>query len=339
MPTKILVVETPSFQLGANAGESAERLTPETFPARLSRHEKESAAGGADTLFVLAPSDLRHQNAFADAANGASSVSLCYFASTQDAIRFLPSLLLFAGGERPQGVKSYLQKESTIYSESLFSPAAVGTKLDPCFAFARERLTGENATNAWGCLQALVFLGLQSMPEQGEKGTGEKIDIQIGADEKIVAFTVRFDAAAERLPVLRGNAILTLPRFTAGVIETRFLESSRKIEFTCIFFRNPGSASRTIEIVSFHRQAELENAADVKGFTFKTFGSLGGEAPVQKKAGGGFKKKFSDQVRVAGGGAAEPEAVTKVAGGVAGEPNNVVTIRSDAPAPYSSSVV
>ena len=349
MPTKILVVETPSFQLGANAGESAERITPDAFTARLAQHVSE---GGTETLFVLAPSEVRHQSSFAEAATGDCSISISYFSGVNDAIRFLPTLLLFAGGDRAQGVKCYLQKQSTIYSEALFSAKSVGTKLDPCFVFARSRLAGEMATNAWGCLQALAFLGIQSLPEQGEKGTGEKVDIQIGADEKFVAFTVRFAAGKNRLAALRGNAILTLPRFTAGVIETRFVESAAQIEFNCLFFRTPGF-ERTIEISTYNRRAELEKADEVKGFTFKSFKDLESDAPApaSKTGGGGFKKKFSDQVKVVGGSspatelilvkgkAAEKETSTMVTGGASGADEGIATVSGGAPAPYASPTV
>lgn len=349
MPTKILVVETPSFQLGANAGETAERIAPEAFAAR---HAQHVSAGGTDTLFVLAPSELRHQNAFAEAANGDSSLSLCFFSGVNDALRFLPTLLLFAGGDRAQGVKCYLQKQSTIYTEALFGAAGVGTKLDPCFTFARSRLSAETATNAWACIQALAFLGIQNLPEQGEKGTGEKVDLQLGADEKFLAFTVHFSAPKERLISLRSSAILTLPRFTAGVIETRYVESASQIEFTCLFFRHPGLEC-TIEIVTYNRRAELENAEDVKGMTYKSFTALSADAPAPaslKKPAGGFKKKFSDQVKVVGGsspadelilvkgGPREAETSTMVKGS-AGGPEGIATVSADAPAPYAPTLV
>jgi hypothetical protein len=347
MPTKILVVETPLFQLGANAGEGAERISAEGFTARIAQHVN---SGGTDTLFVLAPSEVRHQSAFAEATTGDSSVSIGYFSGVNDAIRFLPSLLLFAGGDRAQGVKCYLKKESTIYSEALFSAKSVGSKLDPSFVFARSRLSADISANAWGCLQALVFLGLQNLPELGEKSTGEKIDIQLGADDKFVAFTVRFAATQERLVALRGNAILTLPRFAAGVFETRYVESAEQIEFTCLFYRQPG-LERTIEIVTYNRRAELENAEAVKGFRYKSFGNLEEDAPVSaKNAVGGFKKKFSEQVKVVGesspanelilvkGSAGEAEGSTRVKGSAA-IADGITTVSGDAPAPYASPTV
>lgn len=292
MPTKILVIETPTFQLGANAGATAERIDPAAFPERWRKHHTE---GGTDTLFVLAPSEIRSQEIFSEAVKGPAPVTVAFCASQQDAILFLPSLLIFAGGERAQGVKDCLADGSTIYSDTFFNGKGVGARLDPCFAFARGQLNPTAATNAWGSLQSLVFLGLQNLPEQGEKGTGEKVDVQIGADEKILAFTVRFEIKPEMLEAVRYNPLLNLPRYAAGAVESRFIQVGNKFEFNCLFFRS-GGTERPIEILSYHRDAALEDASFVKEYSFKTFAALGGDAPAEKPKKGGFKKKFSEQV-------------------------------------------
>ncbi len=334
MPTKILVIETPHFQLGANAGETAERASPETFPATLKKFQGE---GGTDTLFLLAPSDIKTHAAFGEAVNGPASVSVAVCESQQDAIRFLPSLLIFAGGDRAQGVKDCLGDGSTIYSETFFNGKAVGTRLDPCFNFARTRLSGVLATNAWGCLQSLVFLGLQNLPEQGEKGTGEKVDVQIGADDKLVAFTVRFEIKPDQLAALRANPLLTLPRTAAGVFESRFIQAGNKIEFNCLFFRS-GGAERPIEITSFHRDAALEDASFVKEYTFKTFAALTEPAPEEKtkvKGKGGFKKKFSEKMAESSPPPATEE--TKIASDISG-PVGSTTVKG-APAAAEAKVV
>lgn len=322
MPTKILVIETPNFQLGANAGEQAERLDPAAFPARVQQHQE---SGTKDLLFVIAPDDLRFQPAFANASQGPGSVSVAFFPKTEDAVRFLPSIFLFASDTRALGAKECLAKGSTVYSETLFNGKAVGSKLDPVFAFARRKLSSLAATNAWGSIQALVFHGLQLLPEQGEKGTGEKVDVQLGADEKVLVLTVRFDLPAANAAGARMNPILALPRAAAGVFESRYIADAQKMEFNCVFFLQNGPA-RPIEISSFQKEAGLENPEAVKDMQFKGFGAIDTSGAEEQRVvkggkGGGFKKKFSAQV---GNEAPAPGPVATVAAEAPPAPQKVV---------------
>ncbi len=325
MPTKFLVVETPSFQLGANAGEKTERVDPAAFPARFQKHVDETKAGANDLLFVLAPSELRLQSAFSDVVSGDAPVSLAYFASQQDALRFLPSLLAFDGADRSGGAKEFLGKGSTIYSETIFNGKAVGTKLDPCYVFARQQLTANAAASAWACLQALVFLGIQHLPEAGEKGTGEKVDVQLGADDRFLAVNVRFPCPPEKYPFLRANSILGMPRVSSGIFELRYVAAGGSAELTCLFPRAAGETGRTVEITSWQPSSALENGAEVKDYQYKTFGAIPGEGESAPKKVGGFKKKFSDQVKVKGGGTSTEDSTT-VSGGAPASAETLTTI-------------
>jgi|GEM_PF-4836059 len=309
MPTKFLVIETPHFQLGANAGEQTEKIDPASFPARLKQHRE---ANTNDLLFVLAPEELRYQLVFQDAGSGPGSVSVAFFPKAEDAIRFLPSIFLFASDTRSTGVKNTLAKGSAIYLETFFNVTSVGSKLDPVFAFARRHLTALSATNAWGSIQTLVFQGLQSLPEQGEKGTGEKVDVQIGADEKLLTLSVRFDLPKEKVPGTRVSPVLTLPRSSAGIFESRFVAEGEKMEFNCLFFRDGGPV-RPIEIQTFENAAALENPASAREYSYQAFSAISTAMPEEKrvvKAGKtGFKKKFSAVINPSG---AEPEAVSAI---------------------------
>lgn len=305
MPTKFLVIETPQFQLGANAGDKAEKTDPAGFPARLKQH---IATNSKDILFVLAPEELRYQGVFQEAANGPASVSVAFFPKVEDAIRFLPSIFLFASETRTIGVKDALTRGSAIYTENFFNGNSVGSKLDPVFAYARRHLSPLAATNAWGSIQSLVFHGLQNLPEQGEKGTGEKVDVQIGADEKLVLLSVRFDLPAEKAGAARGSPLVSLPRSAAGIFESRYVADGKKIEFNCLFYRSGGPA-RPIEIQTFHGTSALENPETVQDYSFRTLSTIQGDVIEEKtvvKARGGFKKKFSAQIDPAAAAAAEP---------------------------------
>lgn len=302
MPTKILVLETPTFQLGANAGPDTEKLSPMAFSGRLQKHRE---SGAKESLFVIAPEEVRFNGIFSEANHGPGNLSFALFSRVEDCIRFLPSLPLFYGDTRTTGLKDCLQKGSTIYSTSLFNGKNVGSKLDPAYAFARRCLSLGQSANAWGCMQSLVIHGLQFLPDLGESGTGEKVDVQVGSDSKHFALTVRFDVPAEKVAMVRSSPILNLPRTSTGVFESRFVAEAGKMEFNCLFFRENGP-ERTVEISSFLSLGTLEDAGSVSTYQFKGFENLDGAVPEDKRkvsGKGGFKKKFSAQI--------DPEALKK----------------------------
>lgn len=308
MPTKILVLETPTFQIGANAGPGTERLSPMAFSDWLRKHRE---AGAKENLFVIAPEEVRFHNLIAEANQGPGSLSFALFSRVEDCIRFLPTLPIFYGDSRSTGLKDCLQKGSAIYSQSFFNGKSVGSKLDPAYAFARRSLSPSQAANAWGCLQSLVIHGLQFLPDVGEKGTGEKVDVQVGCDEKHFAVSVRFDAAPEQLSAVRSSPILNLPRTCTGVFESRYVAEARKMELNCLFYRN-GGPERTVEIAGYLATGALESAESVSTYQFKGFESLDGAVPEDKRVvtgKGGFKKKFSQQIDPEAAKAAETVSV------------------------------
>lgn len=295
MPTKILVLETQAFQLGANAGSDTEKLSPMAFSERLQKHRE---SGAKENLFVIAPEEVRFHQIIAEASHGPGNLAFAMFSRVEDCVRFLPSLPIFYGDTRTTGLKECLQKGSVVYSVSLFNGKNVGSKLDPAYAHARRCLTPAQASNVWGCLQSLVIHGLQFLPEVGEAGTGEKVDVQVGSDDRHFALTVRFDAGPEQVANIRSSPILNLPRTCAGVFETRYLDESKKMEINCLFFRQ-GGPERTVEITSFVETAGMENADTVSNYQFRDFSYIDGAVAEDKqvvKGKAGFKKKFSAQI-------------------------------------------
>ena len=295
MPTKFLIVESDIFQLGANAGEGAERIDANACLERLKGHLEACKAGSTDLLFVLCPSELKQKAEFVEATKGGSFVSIAFCRNSADALHILPVLPLLSNQNRTIGAKAWLKKGSTVFSESFFSAKAAGSRLDACFHFARSKLSAETAAKAWASLQALVFLGIQNLPKRGEESSGEKVSVQLGADEKILAFTVRFDLSPTQLPALQADPILALPRAVTTMMEMRFLEAERQIEFSCLFFRNDESM-QPIELQSFHQRSGAESEADASDYIYKSFESLDEENkdprpdPAQTSP---FKKKFS----------------------------------------------
>ena len=324
MPTKILVLETPTFQLGANAGADTEKLSPMAFSARLQKHRE---SGAKENLFVIAPDEVRFNSIFSEADKGPGSLTFALFSRVEDCVRFLPTLPIFYGESRTRGLKDCLQKGSAIYTTSFFNGKNVGSKLDPAYAFARRSLTPGQAANVWGCLQSLVIHGLHFLPNVGEEGTGEKVDVQVGCDDKHFALSVSFDVPPEQAAAVRASPILNLPRTCTGVFESRYVAEAKKMELNCLFYRQ-GGPERTVELSGYLATGALENAEAVATYQFKTFDTLDGAVPEDKrvvKGKGGFKKKFSEQVDPAAAAIAAEEASVVVLPAKA-EPQQKVTV-------------
>lgn len=295
MATKILVVESPGF-------------TPEWPGSDVIKIENISdyiPADGDDALFLL-PAALREDPNTGALLESGAAISCLLVPEGLPAGNM--KALAFLAAPRTTGVKNTLAKGSTIYSETFFQAGKVGERLDPCFRFARGKLSPKRAVDIWGSLHAMLFLGISSLPEQGEKGTGERVDVQIGADDGLLAFTVRFDLPEEGLAEFRSHPLLALPRAAADFFELRYLQDAKKVELLAVVFRQ-GEAGGAIEAQTFHPSAAMEKSGE---YNYQTFGSLGGSENEEKRViKGGFKKKFSETIKVTGG-APEPETVTRV---------------------------
>lgn len=295
MATKILVVESPGF---APEWPGSELIKFEDIPNAL-------PADGDEAIFLL-PASLHNDPNVSALLESGSAVS-CLLVPERYSSSHLKRLSFLASA-RNTGVKNCLAKGSTIYNETFFQAGKVGERLDPCFRFARAKLSPKRAVDLWGTLHAMLFLGISSLPEQGEKGTGERVDVQIGADADLLAFTVRFDLAESNLSSFRSHPLLSLPRGAADFFELRYLHDAKKVELMALVFLQ-GEANGALEAQSFHASAAIEKAGE---FTHQSFSSLqGAEIEEKRVIKGGFKKKFSEAVKVAGG-SAETEAVTKV---------------------------
>jgi hypothetical protein len=324
MPTRILALETTSFKAPADLPPDTARADSQAFPALAEQHH---GADTKDCLFVLAPAECRSQSAFSKALRGPNSICVMYFQKPEDISRLSAQTIALASDSRATGVKECLPKGSTIYSESFFNANMIGSKLDPCFQLARKHLPPSVAVNAWGCLQSLVFFGLQTLPDQGEKGTGERVDVQIGGDKSTVALTVRFDLPQDMLQITLDNPLLSLPRVAAGIFECRYLMNGNKMEFNCLFFGENGPLL-PVEAIAFRREPALESTEAVKTYNFRNFGTLAaamGEKEEKRVVKGGFKKKFSENVKVAGPAPAAEEATT-IKGGSSAAPEQKIVV-------------
>lgn len=296
MPTKILILESANFTVASELRD-AKRVNVDDSASL------ESTLAEDSIRLILAPADLRGQNAAIDAfletAAGADSgaISIAYFRKSEDCAEYLPFLDSFISDLRATGVKTFLQKGSSIYSETFFHAGGIGQKMDSCFRFAHARLSPARAIDSWAALQSLVCTGIRSLPQQGEGGTGERVDVQIGADANRVVFSVRFDSSEETALELRKSSLLETVRASCDLFEFRYFAESKKVEILGMVFAG-NAATRGIEVQTVQASAALEATDDVKEYEFKNFGSLAGDAPEDKRVvkGGGFKKKFSERL-------------------------------------------
>jgi hypothetical protein len=292
MAMKILVVKQPGFDLSPEAWKGAEPAELEKIPAIL---KSDIPPGGRSLL--LAPAALRKAPQIAGLLDAGLPITCLFFQSGAEANQFGPVLTFLASEDRSTGVKNCLAKGSTVYSETFFQAGKVGERLDPVFRFAREKLGARRALEAWSTLQSFLFLGIRALPEQGEKGTGERVDVQLGADGNRLAFSIRFDLPPEETIGMRRHSLMELARDAVDFFEFRYLQSAGKAEFLGLCFLSTEAAT-SIEAQSFHPEAALESAQSVKDYVFETFGALHGSAGEEKRVlKGGFKKKFSERVK------------------------------------------
>ena len=166
MATKILVAEAPGFSPG---WKDSQKIKIE----EIANHLPE----GSDSAVFLAPAAAKDDPSFGALLESGASISCFFFPDGFSPER--SARLSFLGSPRSTGVKNALAKGSTVYSETFFQAGQVGERLDPCFRFARSKLSPKRAVDVWGTLQAMLFLGISSLPEQGEKGTGERVDVPL----------------------------------------------------------------------------------------------------------------------------------------------------------------
>ncbi|RZA05622.1 MAG: hypothetical protein EOP11_12400 [Proteobacteria bacterium] len=290
MATKILLLEAPGFMQNFISFPEAS-VTP---PAAC--RETWANLSAADSLLTLAPSSARFDPSLSEAFDkSAGSLACAYFQRAED---MQSSELGFLNEEsRGFGAKAFLAKGSSIFTETFFNATGVGQRLDPVYRFARAKFAAGLSLDAWASLQALLFLALRELPSMGEAGTGERVDVQVGADDKRFVYSVRFDLKPGAFAILRRQPILELARACAGIIELRYVRDANKAEITVLF---PLSArpSGCIEVHAVHGTSALETVDSAKDYSFQTFGAMPAhDAPEQRvlKAGG-FKKKFSDRV-------------------------------------------
>jgi hypothetical protein len=292
MATKILVVKAEDNSSFQPNWPGAETLDLAAITTLLPTLPKET------NITLLAPKALQKNSVIQGYFDAGFPLTCLFFQDQEQANQYAQPLNFLSSETRTTGIKDNLTKGSSIFTETFFNAGKVGERLDPCYKFARDKIGTTRSVEIWGAFHSLLFLGIQSLPEQGEKGTGERVDVQVGADANCFALSVKFDFAAEKWPDLRRNALLEVPRSAIDFFELRYLQNAKKVEILGLCFFN-SKKPLSIEGISFHTSNALEDSKTVKEYNFQGFGSLKGSNPEEKRVvKGGFKKKFSEQVTI-----------------------------------------
>ncbi|MGZ6289328.1 MAG: hypothetical protein ACXWQO_14165, partial [Bdellovibrionota bacterium] len=266
---------------------------------------------GPTPILIVGGLEIKHDPQFAHLLEDCTQpFSFLQFSRAEDAIRFAPRLPFLSAEGRTSGIKEALKPGSTIFTESFFNVTAIGTKLDTCQELAGARLAPAAALSAWASIQSVVFLGLQSLPE---KSAGEKIDMQIGTDDKQLVFSLQFPIAREKLTSFRRHPILETLRSASGFFELRYHKAGSTLEIVSIFFAQE-KPEWPVECHSFVPVTALEKNSSVAEYTFRQLGSLRGREATSAAAAAAapaapspFKKKFSERMIVAAPAEAAPE--------------------------------
>lgn len=311
MAIKIVIVETVKFHGLPDLWPDVKRVGATDGTEKVSEALRE--LNGSTTL-VVASAELRNSPCFEAAlAAPGTRTTVAYIGEPEDFTLCSGTLMQFMAEQRATGVKTFLEKGSSIFSEALFNAGAAGEKLDSCFRFAHGKLTPGRAVDAWGALQSLVFVGIKSLPNQGENGTGERVDVQVGADANRFVFSVRFDNPASEAERMRRAPLLEVLRTSCDVFEVRSLTGTNKLEILGFVFTG-ACPKKPVEIHTCQVDAGLETATDVREYEFRGFHALAGGGPEEKRVfKGGFKKKFSDKVMVAAPDPVEAPAEVRIA--------------------------
>lgn len=290
MATKILMLESPGFMQNFISFPEA------TVTPAAGCRDAWAGLSPTDSVLTLAPASARFEPGLGDAFDQTKgNLSCAYFQRADD---MQSSDLGFLNEEtRPLGAKSHLAKGSVIFSETVFNAVGVGARLDPVYRFAKSKFAGGLSLDVWASFQSLLFLALRQLPAQGESGTGERVDAQVGADDNNFVYTIRFDLAPAAFALFRRQPMLELARACAGILELRYVRDAGKAEITARFPLKARPAA-CIEVHSVHHTSALEGVDSAKDYSFQAFATMPGQDAPEARVlkAGGFKKKFSAQV-------------------------------------------
>jgi hypothetical protein len=333
MATKILILKPEDGQTFQPNWPGAEAKDLAAIAQLLPTIAKETQ------VTLLAQNTYRQNSTLLGLLDAGFPLTCLFFQDQEQANQYAQPLNFLSGENRTTGIKNNLSKGSTIFTETFFNAGKVGERLDSCYRYAREKIGPARSVEIWGALHSLLFLGIHSLPAQGENGTGERVDVQVGADEKCFAYSIRFDFPPEKWPELRRNSLLEVPRASMDFFELRYLQQAKKVEILagCFF---AAKVPLSIEGLSFHVETALEDSQEVKDYTYQSFGSMKGSNPAEKRViKGGFKKKFSEQVTIKADAKPEETVTTVTAEKVIDADNGNFLVKGEVLQPNAKVVV
>ncbi len=328
MPKEILFLETKDFHFPK--GSEANYAPALVKPCGLVGLKKDLAAitDQAPVIFT-AGTELKNEE-LQEALSKLKTSSFCYYFSdaASSGNPFVTKVVeATTDAKRSMGVKNFLAKNSTIYSEAVFHAIGLGAKLDRCFPFAKKHLGTARAIKTWSAVNSLLQYALLELPGQGDAGTGERIDFQLGADDSLLAINLRFNCKNSKPEAFIADPFTEVSRTSADFFECRALPESR-LEIILAFSLKEKFA-QSFQCATRTPTVATEKPEDISEYTFKDFTGLSAETAAPNRVVKGFKKKFSDRIAEA-----SPTAAASGSSAISADPisaESLTTIKGGAP--------
>jgi len=296
MSLKIYTLESLPFPASESPWGNVEKIKANDFlPLLVVPNEAENAQS-----LVLMPNQKRPIETLQTLFSCGAALSIAILEEDTNLNLLKSKETLFSITRKP-GIKSALEKGSTIFSETFFHAGKIGSTLDPLYNFTLEKLGQKKAVDMWAALQAAVYVGIRSLPSQGANGTGERVEVQVGCDEKTFSFSITFDLTINDHKNVCHDPALNILRSTANFFETRFYFDSNKIEILATCERKEDNKASLVEVHTVRPKTGTETNQEAQEYTYKPFQNLSGKTNDEKRVfKGKFKKKFSETIKVSG---------------------------------------
>ncbi|NUM87629.1 MAG: hypothetical protein HUU37_00355 [Bdellovibrionales bacterium] len=324
---EFIIVETEVFLLDPETLAAVERhgkVSKHSYPADPAGTQKLLSA--AEEQILIAPSELATDPDLIPAIQKFEASGRVYWVDPTDAKmpgfsfddlklpRLFEAIAHSHSAKRTLGIKNFLEKGSVIYGEALFNAGNLGSRLDPAFDFSRKLMSSAFALRTWATLEAVILTAFQYLRGNGDGSSGDRVDVQVGADARTYAMSVRFDGPEEGIGKILGESSLRTAMEQCHLLEVRHLTAAGKMEVNLVFFLDSSPKTCIRSFVTTGSNA-VEAADDVSEYVFKPLSAAAnadGAEPVRKVKG--FKKKFSEQVKTFAADKPEKESETRIRG-------------------------
>lgn len=267
-----------------------------------------SLVGDGKILNVIEAHPLRNQVIFIEADGTKINKFTRIRAQDLEDAALLDHLFMSTATKRLPGIKAFLERGSTIYSENVFKVSGLGVKLDPCFELAASQFGETKALHIWHVLGAIINHAFVGLNQYLEEDANKRIKIQLGVDSSKFCFGVSYPVTSETVKDLYVGLEEIYTKFKENHWLAAWQEAS-SIEVThyavgkrgeiIVFFEREKSSAYLPFVARCVNANELEAAEDAKTYTYKLFTAI--KEAIEKGdtkvvAGAKPKKKLSERM-------------------------------------------